>query len=324
MPKLTSILLATALVASSMPVLAQDWPTRPVTIVVPYGPGSGADVLGRILAPRMSELLGQSVIIENVAGAGGVIGSARIAKAQPDGYLSVIGTAGTHAQHQFLTKKPSYMPSDFSPVAMIADQPFVLITRKDLPVDNLQQFIAYAKANPGKLKYGSPGNGSAGHLACALLGNAIGADVTHIPYRGAAQAMTDLIGGVIDYQCAVVAVVLSQQEGKTIKSIALLAPSRSPFLPSLASSAEQGLPAFDASTWNALFLPKGTPAAIVQKLNAATVGAMQTPSVRDRLRSIGAEPPTGERTSVDYMVKLVASDVKKWEGPLQAAKISVD
>jgi tripartite-type tricarboxylate transporter receptor subunit TctC len=324
MPKRTSILLATALVVSTMPVLAQDWPTRPVTIVVPYGPGSGADVLGRILAPRMSELLGQSVIIENIAGAGGVIGSARIAKAQPDGYLSVIGTAGTHVQHQFLTKKPSYMPSDFSPVAMIADQPFVLITRKDLPAENLQQFIAYAKANQGKLKYGSPGTGSAGHLACALFNSAVGIDVTHVPYRGSAQAMTDLISGVLDYQCAVVAVVLSQLGGKTIKPISVLATQRSPFLPSLASSSEEGLPGFDASTWNALFLPKATPAAVVQKLNAATVGAMQTPSVRDRLRSIGAEPPTGERTSVDYMVKLVASDVKKWEGPLQAAKISVD
>ncbi len=324
MRKTISIFLATVLVATAVPAAAQDWPTRPLTIVVPYGPGSGADVLGRILAPRMSELLGQAVIIENVAGAGGMVGSARVAKAPPDGYQSVIGTAGTHAQNQYLSKNPSYLPSDFSPVAMIADQPFVLITRKDLPVENLQQFAAYAKANQRSLKYGSPGNGSAGHLACALLNNAIGIEVTHIPYRGAAQAMTDLISGVIDYQCVVVAVVLSQLEGKTVKPLALLAPQRSPFLPSLASSAEQGLPGFDASTWNALFLPKGTPAAVVQRLNAAAVAAMQTPSVRDRLRSIGAEPPTGERTSVDYMVKLVESDVKKWAEPIRAAKISVD
>jgi tripartite-type tricarboxylate transporter receptor subunit TctC len=321
---MTSVVLAAALVASAIPASAQDWPTRPLTIVVPYGPGSGADVLGRILAPRMSELLGQTVIIENVAGAGGMVGSARVAKAAPDGYQSVIGTAGTHAQNQFLSKNPTYLPSDFSPVVMIADQPFVLITRKDLPVENLQQFTAYAKANQGNLKYGSPGNGSAGHLACALLNNAIGVEVTHVPYRGAAQAMTDLISGVIDYQCAVVAVVLSQQEGKTIKAISLLAPQRSPFLPDLVSSAEQGLPNFDASTWNALFLPKATPPAIVQKLNAAAVSAMQTPSVRDRLRSIGAEPPTGERTTVDYMMKLVESDVKKWAEPIRAAKISVD
>jgi len=324
MTKMTSVFLVAALVASVIPASAQDWPTRPVTIVVPYGPGSGADVLGRILVPRMTEFLGQPVIIENVAGAGGMVGSARVAKAAPDGYQSVIGTAGTHVQSKFLSKNPPYQPTDFSPVAMIADQPFVLITRKDLPVDDLKQFIAYAKANPGKLKYGSPGNGSAGHLACALLSNAIGADVTHIPYRGAAQAMTDLISGVLDFQCAVVAVVLSQQEGKTIKSIALLAPQRSPFLPNLASSADQGLPDFDASTWNALFLPKATPPAIVQKLNSATIAAMQTPSVRDRLRSIGAEPPTGERTSVEYMVKLVESDLTKWAEPIKAAKISLD
>jgi len=324
MPKMTSIVLAAALVASIAPAAAQDWPARPLTIVVPYGPGSGADVLGRIIAPRMSELLGQSVIIENVAGAGGMTGSARVAKAPPDGYQSVIGTAATHAQSQFLYKNPPYQPSDFAPVALIADQPFVLITRRDLPADNLQQFIAHAKTDQANLKYGSPGTASAGHLACALFNNATGVNATHIPYRGAAQAMTDLISGVIDYQCVVVAAVLSQLDGKTIKPIALLATERSPFLPNLATSAEHGLADFDASTWNALFLPKATPIAIVQKLNAAAVTAMQTPAVRDRLRSIGAEPPAAERTSADYMMKLVERDVKKWAAPIRAANISID
>lgn len=324
MSKLTAVCVSAALIASVVQGTAQDWPTRPLTMVVPYGPGSGADVLGRIIAPQMSELLGQSVIIENIAGGGGMNGSARVAKAPPDGYHSVIGTAGTHAQNKFLYKNPLYQPSDFAPVVLIADQPFVLITRKDLPANNLQEFMAYAKANQDKLKYGSPGNGSAGHLACALLNHAIGVDITHIPYRGAAQAMTDLISGIIDYQCAVVAVVLSQIDGKTIKPLVLLAPERSPFLPNIASSSEQGLGRFDASTWNALFLPKGTPPAIVQKLNTATVAAMQTPAVRDRLRSIGAEPPTGERATVEYMVKTVEEDQIKWAEPIRAAKISAD
>ena len=324
MLKVTSLVLAAAITAFANPAVAEDWPTRPLTIVVPYGPGSGADVLGRIIAPRMAEILGQSVIIENVTGGGGMVGSARVAKAPPDGYQSVIGTAGTHAQNQFLYKNPSYQPSDFAPVAMIADQPFVLITRKDFPAANLQQFIEYAKANPQSMKYGSPGTGSAGHLACALLNSAVGVEATHIPYRGAAQAMTDLISGVIDYQCAVVAVVLPQLDGKTINPVALLANERSPFLPTIPSSAEQGLPNFDASTWNALFLPKGTPTAIVQKLNAAAMGAMQTPAVRDRLRSIGAEPPTGERTTVEFMENLVKRDVKKWAEPIKAAKISIE
>jgi tripartite-type tricarboxylate transporter receptor subunit TctC len=324
MSKTMSVFVAAALVASALPTAAQDWPKRPLTIVVPYGPGSGADVLGRIIAPQMSEFLGQPIIIENVAGGGGMIGSARVAKAPPDGYQSVIGTAGTHAQNQFLYKNPPYQPSDFAPVVLIADQPFVLITRKDLPVNNLQDFIAYAKANQNNLKYGSPGTGSAGHLACALFNNAIGVDIIHVPYRGAAQAMTDLIAGVIDYQCAVVAVVLPQLDGKTIKPVALLAPERSPFLPGIASSGEQGLPDFDASTWNALFLPKATPTAIVQKLNTAAVSAMQTPAVRDRLRSIGAEPPAGEQASVDYMTQLVARDVEKWAAPIRAANINIE
>jgi tripartite-type tricarboxylate transporter receptor subunit TctC len=318
-------IVAIALIAGAAPAMAQDWPTRPPTIVVPYGPGSGADVLGRILQSRMSEVLGQQVIIENVAGAGGMVGTARVAKAAPDGYQSVIGTAGTHAQNQSLYKQPAYhAANDFAPVALIAEQPFVLIARKDFPAATLNEFAAYAKANQASLKYGSPGTGSSGHLACALLNAAIGVDVTHVPYRGSAQAMTDLISGVLDYQCAIVAVVLPQLDGRSIRPLALLAPGRSPFIPALPSTAEQGLPEFDASTWNALFLPKATPTAIVRKLNAATVAAMQTPTVRDRLRAIGAEPPPAERTTPEYLQKLVESDIRKWAAPIRAANISID
>jgi tripartite-type tricarboxylate transporter receptor subunit TctC len=317
-------LLAAALIASLSGAAAEDWPTRPITVVVPYGPGSGNDVLGRILAPPMTEFLGQSVIIENVSGGGGTIGTSRVAKAPPDGYQSVLGTAATNAQVSLLYKHPTYQPTDFAPVALISDAKFVLIARKDLPADNLQQFIAYAKANQSTLKYGSPGLGSAGHLACALLNNAIGVDIPHIPYRGAAQAMTDLISGVIDYQCAVVSVVLSQGENKLFKSIVQLSTTRSPLLPNLASSAEQGLPGFDASTWNALFLPKATPTAIVQRLNASIVSAMKTPAVRERLHKMGFEPSEGERASPDYLGRLVESDLKKWAEPIRAANISVD
>lgn len=323
MPKIISATVAVAL-AISAPAVAQEWPTRSLTIVVPYGPGSGSDVLARIIAPRMSELLGQSIIIENVAGAGGVTGSARVAKAPPDGYQSVLGTAGTHAQIKFINKNPPYQPSDFVPVALIADQPFALITRKDLPVDNLQQFVSLAKSKPGALKYGSPGKGSAGHLACALLNHAVGADTIHVPYRGAAQAMTDLLSGVLDYQCAVVAVVLSQSDAHTIKPLALLAPERSPFLPKMPSSAEQGLPDFDASTWNALFLPQSTPLPIVRKLNQATIGAMRTPAVLERLRSIGAEPPSEKQSTIEYMQELIANDIRRWAAPLAAANVSMD
>ena len=323
MARLISAFIALVLAAMA-PAAAQEWPTRALTVVVPYGPGSGSDVLARIITPRVSELLGQAVIIENVAGAGGVVGSARVARAAPDGYLSVIGTASTHSQIQFMNKDPPYQPADFAPVVLVADQPFALIVRKDLPVESLQQFIAHAKANPGSLKYGSPGKGSAGHLACALLNHVSGADAVHVPYRGAAQAMTDLISGVLDYQCAVLSVILSQAGGNTIKPIALLAPERSPFVKDLPSSAEQGLPDFDASTWNALFLPKATPAAIVSKLNRAMVSAMQSPAVLDRLRSMGAEPPSVERSTPEYLARLIEQDMKRWAGPIRAANVTVE
>src|SRR5216684_6658825 len=219
----------------------QNWPSRPVTMVVPLAAGSGIDVLGRIFAPRLSELLGQQVIVENVSGAGGMTGASRVAKAAPDGYQFVIGGSGTHAHSQTLFKHPLYnAATDFAPVALIAEQPIVLIARKDMPVNNLQEFISYAKTNQAKMQYGSAGAGSAAHLACVLLNVAIGANVTHVPYRGGGPAMQDLIAGRIDYQCPLIVIAIQQIEGKTVKAIATLSRSRSLSLPDLASASEQG------------------------------------------------------------------------------------
>ena len=254
-------------------VVAEDWPVRPVTMVIPFAAGSGIDVLGRILAPRLSEILGQQVVVENVGGAGGMTGALRVVRAAPDGYQFVLGNVGTHAQNQTLYPKPLYnAASDFTPVMLIADTPQVLIVRTDLPADNLQEFIAYARANQAKMQFGSPGAGSVNHLACALLNLSAGIDVTHIPYRGA--IMPDLIAGRIDYWCPTSTVAIPQITSQTVKALAILTLNRSPNLPDLATAHEQGVTNFAASTWNAFFLPKGTPAAIVQKLNAATVKAM--------------------------------------------------
>ena len=197
--------VAVALVASLKcigPALSQEWPTRPVTMVVPFAAGGPADTVGRILAPGLSELLGQQVIIENVGGSGGMTGSSRVAKAAPDGYQFVLGNVGTHAANQTFYKTPLYnAATDFAPVMLIAQTPLVLLARKDLPANNLKEFIAYAKVNQASMQYGSGGAGSASHLACVLLNAAIGINVTHVPYRGAAPAMQDLIAGRIDYQC---------------------------------------------------------------------------------------------------------------------------
>src|SRR6266571_7982670 len=215
--------VAVALVASLEcigPALSQDWPTRPVTMVVPFAAGGPADTVGRILAPGLSELLGQQVIIENVGGSGGMTGAARVAKAAPDGYQFVLGNVGTHAANQTFYKAPLYnAATDFAPVMLIAETPLLLLARKDLPADDLPAFTAYAKAHQAKMQFGSGGAGSASHLACMLLNAAIGVNVTHVPYRGAAPAMQDLIAGRIDYQCPDSPIAIAQIESRTIKAI---------------------------------------------------------------------------------------------------------
>jgi tripartite-type tricarboxylate transporter receptor subunit TctC len=276
-----------ALVAATAPAAAQSWPTRPVTMVVPFAAGGPADAVGRILASRLSELLGQQVIVENVGGAGGMTGASRVAKAAPDGYQLVLGNMGTHAANQTFYKTPLYnAATDFAPVILVAETPLLLLARTDLPADDLPAFIGYAKANQASMQYGSGGAGSASHLACMLLNAAIGVSVTHVPYRGAAPAIQDLIAGRIDYQCPDSPVAIAQIESKTIKAIATLARDRSPRLPGLASAREQGLRGFAASNWFAAFFPKGTPAAIVDKLRAAIVAAMDTPAVQAQMQEI--------------------------------------
>ncbi len=304
---------------------AQAWPTRPVTMVVPFAPGGSVDVMGRILSARLAEVLGQQVIVENIGGAGGMLGSARVAKATPDGYEFVLGIAGTHAQNQTLYKNPLYnAATDFAPVVLVAEQPTVLVTRNDLPPDTLPQFIAYAKANQAKMQFGSAGAGSANHLACVLLDAAIGVNVTHVPFRGGGPAMQELLGGRIDYMCNIVTNALPQIEAKSVKPIALLATARSPTLPAVASAQEQGLPNFDASTWYAVFLPKGTPAPIVAALHDAIVATMNTPSVQARLKDIGADLVAPERRSSDYLAKFVVSEIARWAGPIKASGVSMD
>jgi tripartite-type tricarboxylate transporter receptor subunit TctC len=318
-----SLALIVAASGARVPAAAEDWPLRPVTMVVPFAAGGGADVMGRILAQRLSALLGQQVIVENVTGAGGMTGTNRVARAAPDGYQVALGSVGTHAYNQTLYKKPLYnAATDFAPVALIAETPQVLVTRKDLPVDDLREFIAYARANQARMQYGSAGTGSPTHLACALLNAAIGIDVTHVPYRGAAPTMQDLIAGRIDYQCPNTTVALPQVASAAIKAIAVLTRQRSPILPDLASAYEQGLADFEASIWYALFLPRDTPAAIVAKLHDAALATMATPSVRERLKEIGATVVAPERSSPEYLQKFVESEIAKWAVPIRAANIA--
>ena len=309
--------------AATGAALAQAYPSKPVTMIIPFAAGGPTDVLGRVMAQRMSELLGQQVAVENVGGAGGMVGSARVVKAPPDGYQFVLGSRAD-AINQTLYKNPLYnFATDLAPVVLIADQPTILVARKDLPAGNLPEFIAYARANQATMQMGSAGAGSTGHLDCMLLNAAIGINVTHVPYRGGGPAIQDLIAGRIDYFCTLSATAKPQIEASLIKAIAILSRERSTMLPELASAREQGID-FEASTWFGFFFPKGTPEPIIQKLHDATVAAMDTPSVQERLKEVGAVTVAPERRSPAYLQKFVVSEIEKNAAPIKAGGLAMD
>ena len=321
---LLAVTTAILLGGATGPLAAQSWPTRPVTMVVPFAAGGGTDVLGRIIGRRLGEVLGQQVIIENVGGAGGMVGSARVAKATPDGYTFVLGSRAD-AINQTLYKNPLYnLRTDLAPVVLIADQPTVLVARKDLPVGDLQEFIAYARKNQATMQFGSAGAGSTGHVDCSLLNATIGVDIAHVPYRGGGPAMQDLIAGRFDYFCTLSGTIVPQIEGKLVKPIAVLTRDRALMLPDLASAHEQGLKDFEASTWFGFFLPKRTPATIIQRLHEATVAAMEAPALQARLLESGAIVVAPERRSPEYLQRYVESEIEKNAKPLKAAGISMD
>jgi tripartite-type tricarboxylate transporter receptor subunit TctC len=312
-------------VAGTAQTAAQDWPTRPVTMMVPFAAGGPVDVLGRILAQHLSEIIGKQVIIDNVPGGGGMSGSLRVSQAAPDGHLFVLGSIGTHALNQTLAKKPLYnAATDFAPVALIADVGLVLIARKDLPAGNLAEFIAYTKTNQGKMQFGSGGSGTSSHIGCVLLNQTIGVDTQHIPYRGGGPAMADLVAGRVDYVCNIASTVGQAIEAKQVKAIAALTRERSPILPDLPTAHEQGLRDFDAYTWNAVFMPKSTPAALVKKLNDALVAVMDNPAFRERLHTLGLIVVAPERRTPDYLQKFVADEIEKWAIPIKASGVKED
>jgi tripartite-type tricarboxylate transporter receptor subunit TctC len=318
-----ALLAATSLMLTTC-VKAEEWPSRPLTMINPFAAGGPNDVLARLFAQRMGEILGQQIVIENVGGAGGMTGADRVAKAAPDGYTFLQGTVGTQAQNQTLFKKPAYnSTTDFAPVALMVEAPLVLVARKDMPVKDMKEFVAYAKANKDKMQFASAGTGSAIHLGCALMNMVTGLDVVHVPYRGANPAMQDLMSGRVDYLCDIITTAKPQIDSGAVKAIAILTRQRSPVLPNVPTAIEQGF-AVEAYTWNAFFLPKGTPEAIVEKLNRATVEAMKTPAVREKLESAGLIFVSDDRTTPEYLAKFVQSEIAKWAVPIKASGISVD
>jgi len=305
--------------------MAQDWPARPVNLVVPYAAGGPVDTVARIMAARLSEVLGQQVIIENVGGAGGMTGAARTAKATPDGYTMLLSGSAVLAIIPTLYKKPLYNAvTDFEHAVLFSDSARVLLTRKDFPASNLDEFVAYAKANQAKLQYGSAGAGSGMHMCALLLDAAMGTKITHVPYRGSAPAMQDLIGGRIDFVAEQISTALPQIQGNALKAIATLGLDRAPGLDDLPTAQELGVSGLDCGAWGAFSFPKGTPDAIVRRLAAASNEAVETPALRERFKGIGVTVPAPERRTPEYLAKFVASEIERWAGPIKANGLSAD
>ncbi len=317
------LLAGSAAAQTSPSQTTQVWPTRPVTLVVPFPAGGPVDLAARIFAQHLSERLGQQFIIENIGGAGGWTGAARVAKAPGDGSVLLFGNQATHTFSQLMPKKPLFNAvADFTPAVIAIENSKVLVTRKDFPANSLSEFISYAKANAAKLQYGSAGTGSATHITCVMLNMAIGVDITHVPYRGTGPAMQDIMGGRIDYICDVISTAVPLVRGNQVKALALLSPARSPAMPELPTAHEQGLKDFDCDGWNAFFFPKGTPDAIVRRLATAISDILDMPAMRERLEGLGLNVPGRERRTPEYLSRLVLSDLDKWAAPVKASGAS--
>ena len=319
------IAVAFALVAAMTPAAAQEWPAKTITLVVPFAAGGGIDASARLQAAALGEILGQTIIVENIGAAAGTVGSARVAKAAPDGYTLLIGNTGTHAYSQSLYKKPPYdAAGDFEPVGLVSESSRILVVRKDLPVNNLQQFIAYARANQSRMQYASAGVGSGTHLPCALLNAAMGVDITHIPYRGAGPAMQELIGGRVDYMCDTIQTGAAQVKGGTVKGIAVMSPTRVPIVADLATTGEQGLAGVEATVWNGFFFPKGTPQPIVRRMNKALDDMMARSDLREKLETLGLSIVPSEQRTPEYLARYLPQEIERWGKVIRAGSISMD
>jgi tripartite-type tricarboxylate transporter receptor subunit TctC len=304
---------------------AQDWPNRPVTLVVPFAAGGPVDTIARIVAPQLSEILGQQVVIENAGGAGGMTGTARVAKASPDGYTVLLSGSAVLSQNTTFHKQPAYDPiSDFSHVALFSDSARVLIARKDFPADDFKTFMTYAKANQITLQYGSAGAGSGSHTCAILLDGAIGAKITHVPYRGAGPAMQDLVGGRIDYMAEQISTATPQIKSGAVKAYATLGHERGPGLENIPTAEELGVKGLDCGAWSSLSFPKDTPKEIVERLAKASSDAIDTPAVIERFKTIGVVATPKDRRSPEFMTSFVKSELARWVKPIQASGITLD
>ena len=316
------LVLAVAALVAPPPAQAQAYPTKPVRMVVPFPPGGSLDIAGRLIAQKLSEAWGQTVVVENKPGAGGNIGADVVAKSPPDGYTILLGALSTHAVNPNLYKTMPYdAAKDFAPITLIAVTPNVLVVNASSPVNNVKEFIAYAKANPGKLAFGSGSNGSAGHLAGELFKVETGTDAVHIPFKGGAPATQALLAGDTQFMFDNLANAMAQVKAGKLKALAVTTAKRSPLVPDLPTMAEAGLPGFDISTWYGFFAPAGTPPAIVAKWNADVTKILNSPDVRAKIVADGAEPSPN---TPEQFAQMIAAELAKYAKIVKASGAKVD
>jgi tripartite-type tricarboxylate transporter receptor subunit TctC len=309
----------------AQPALAQPYPSRPITLIVPFAAGGPTDIVARIVAEHMSRTLGQQVIVENVVGAGGTTGITRGAQAKADGYTIMMGHMGTHAAAPALYPKLAYDPTkDFAPIGMAAGTPILIVARKDFPAKDLKEFIAYLKANQAKLNQAHAGVGSVSFTTCTMLNHQLGLKFAQVPFRGTGPALNAMVGGKVDFMCDQIVNLVEQINGNAIHAYAIATPERSPALPNVPTTKEAGLPEYEVSAWNALFAPKDTPKDVVAALTAALDKALDDPTSRKRLLDLGGVIPDKAGRTGEALGKLVTAEVARWTPVLKAAGVTAE
>jgi tripartite-type tricarboxylate transporter receptor subunit TctC len=311
---------AVVLAAGSVPGAAQDYPNRPVTVIVPFAAGGPTDVIARIVTDNMSRTLGQTFVIENVVGAGGTTGITRAKRAKNDGYTIAMGHLGTHAAAPALYPNLAYDPvADFEPIGLASGTPILILAKKDFAPKDLKEFVTYVKANEAKLNMAHAGVGSVSFTTCLLLNHILKVKPTSIPFQGTGPSMNALIGGQVDYMCDQIVNAVPQIQGGTIKAYAIATDKRDQSLPNVPTTKEAGLPEYQASAWNALFAPKDTPKEIVARLSAALDKALDDEPTRKRLLELGSDIPGKDRRGGDALHTLVKTEIAKWTPVIKAA-----
>lgn len=313
-----------AFVAALAPAGAQaPYPQRTITMVVPFAAGGTTDIIARIMAEDMSRTLGQQIVIENTVGAGGTVGVTRVAKAAADGYTILMGNMGTQAASVGLYPKLAYDPrTDFEPVINSGGTPMLVVAKKDLPVKDFAEFVAYLKANAEKINYGTGGVGATSHLTCIFMDSLLGVKPQHVPFRGSGPALNALLAGQIDYVCDQTVTVVPQIQAGTVKGLVVAVKNRLPVAPDVPTSAEQGLPQFQATGWNAIFAPKGTSKEIVDRLNAAGRATLANEGVKKRLLELGVELPEAAGQTPAALAELVRTEIDKWVPVIRNAGVT--